>query len=56
MVLRTQAAAEYVGLSKSALEKMRCSGMGPAFIKVGPRIVVYEKDTLDSWLNSGVAR
>jgi len=48
--LRTQKAAEYVGLASSTLAKMRISGVGPKFIKAGARIVLYDVADLDLWL------
>jgi predicted DNA-binding transcriptional regulator AlpA len=50
--LRTPAAAEYVGLSVSTLEKLRLTGGGPAYYKSGPKIVVYRVEDLDAWLSS----
>jgi hypothetical protein len=48
--LRTQAAAIYLGLSKSLLEKDRVSGhLGIPFLKLG-RAVVYDTRKLDVWL------
>lgn len=47
--LRTKAAAEYIGYSESTLEKKRCSGDGPPFIRLG-RAVVYDTRDLDAWL------
>lgn len=47
---RTPAAAEYVGLAASTLEKLRLTGGGPAYYKSGPKIVVYEMKDLDAWL------
>jgi hypothetical protein len=52
MRLRTPAAAEYVGLAASTLEKFRLTGLGPAYYKSGPKIVVYEVKDLDDWLRS----
>lgn len=46
--LNTQMAAFYIGLSASALEKMRCKGEGPAFCYHG-RHVRYHIDDLDAW-------
>ena len=51
-ILRAPKAAEYLGLSPSTLAKMRLRGDGPAYSKVGPRIVVYDVDDLDSYLAS----
>ena len=51
LVLNTEAAAAHVGLAASTLTKMRVSGAGPAFIKLGHR-VVYRKDDLNDWLDA----
>ena len=46
---RTAGAADYCGSSKSTFEKLRLTGGGPVFIKLG-RTVVYDVDDLDAWL------
>lgn len=52
-VLRPAEAAKYVGISKGSLAKYRCkTSSGPRFIKLGARVVVYEKTELDRWLAS----
>lgn len=48
--LRVLKAAEYVGLSKSTLDKFRCYGTGPRYIKLG-RAVVYRTADLDDWVS-----
>ena len=50
--LRAPAAAEYLGLSPSTLAKMRLRGDGPAYSKVGLRVVVYGIADLDAYLSS----
>jgi len=47
--LRVPQAAEYVGLSKSYLDKARCTGTGPAYAKLGSTII-YSTDDLDAWV------
>ena len=47
--LNVAEAATYIGLSKSSLDKLRCSGGGPLYIKLGRR-VVYDVADLDNWL------
>ena len=47
--LRVPQAAEYLGLSKSALDKMRCYGGGPTYAKLGTT-VVYQAADLDAWV------
>ena len=46
--LRTPDAAVRLGLSPRTLEKHRCYGTGPAFHKLGGR-VVYSIEALDAW-------
>jgi predicted DNA-binding transcriptional regulator AlpA len=48
--LDTVEAADYLGLGKSTLDKLRVSGGGPAFIKIGKR-VVYDPADLDAWFS-----
>jgi hypothetical protein len=49
--LRTKDAAEYIGLSKSTLEKYRVTGNGPVYSALG-RIVVYEIGDLDAFVEA----
>jgi predicted DNA-binding transcriptional regulator AlpA len=51
MVLHATDAAKVVGLSESTLAKLRLNGNGPAYCKLGRR-VVYRPDELDRWLQS----
>jgi predicted DNA-binding transcriptional regulator AlpA len=55
-VLRTPAAAEYLGLAVSTLEKSRLSGEGPKFVRIGARAVGYIIEDLDDWLRARVRR
>jgi hypothetical protein len=48
-------AAKVLGLAPSTLAKLRLSGNGPVYCKLGRR-VVYRKDDLEAWLDSRVAR
>lgn len=50
--LRTKEAAHYVGLSARTLEKHRTYGTGPAYRKIGGR-VVYTLEELRSWCDRG---
>ena len=54
--MRTPAAARYLGIAESTLNKMRLTGYGPPFVKVGPRAVAYRKPDLDTWLSARVRR
>lgn len=50
--LRTPEAARFLGLSGRTLEKHRTYGTGPAFKKLGGR-VVYAIADLQAWANRG---
>ena len=54
--LRTPAAARYLGIAESTLEKWRVAGTGPEFERAGSRIVVYSIDSLESFLTARRAR
>lgn len=49
--LRPAEAAEYTGRSKSNFDKMRCSGDGPPYSKIGA-VVVYDIQDLDAWVEA----
>lgn len=50
--LRTPEAARFLGLSGRTLEKHRTYGTGPAYHKLGGR-VVYAIDDLQAWVSRG---
>ena len=54
--MRTPEAAKYVALAASTLTKMRLTGDGPPFVKVGPRAIAYRKADVDAWLEARVRR
>lgn len=49
--VRVREAADYLGVSKSFLDKARCYGGGPVFARLGVA-VVYSTEDLDRWLAS----
>ena len=51
VLLTTEQAAEYLNLSSKTLERLRCEGGGPAFLKLG-RLVRYRIDSLQEWIDS----
>lgn len=48
-MLSTADAAERCSVGKSTLEKLRLTGGGPRYLKLGRR-VVYHPNDLDDWL------
>ena len=53
--LDTDAAAVYTSTKPNYLEKLRCNGDGPIFIKRNG-LVRYDPDDLDAWLEAGKKR
>lgn len=49
-LLNVRQAATRLGLSKSTLDKMRCAGRGPRFIKSTDRAIRYDPADLDAWI------
>jgi len=49
--LTTLEAAKYAGVSASLLNKLRCRGGGPPFLKLCDR-VLYDRADLDAWIYS----
>ncbi len=52
-LLTTAEAAEFVQLSQPHLEKCRCYGTGPRFVRLG-RSVRYRIEDLQAWIASGL--
>jgi len=50
LLLNVREAAARLGLSKSTLDKMRCVGKGPRFIKSTDRAVRYDPADLEAWI------
>jgi predicted DNA-binding transcriptional regulator AlpA len=46
-------AGAYCGMTARSLEDLRYRKQGPAFSKVGERIVRYRRADIDAWLLSG---
>lgn len=53
VVLTTPAAAKIVGLSISAMTKMRLLGTGPAYLRLGGAIR-YRRADLERWMDANV--
>ena len=57
MTLYTQREAALVlRLSERTLERLRCSGLGPKFIRLGQKSVRYQQSALDEWIAGRVVR
>ena len=54
-VIRTNEAAELLGLRISTLEAWRCRGGGPAFLKLG-KAVRYRKSDLENFMAERIRR
>jgi hypothetical protein len=51
----THEAARLIGLSARTLEKYRCYGGGPVYLKIGGR-VVYRQADLEAWARQTARR
>ena len=51
VILTTSEAARYLGLAMSTLNKWRCHGGGPVFVKLG-RAVRYRHEDLDTYIST----
>lgn len=54
-LITTVEAAQFLRLSVATMERMRVTGDGPVFIKLGPgkrARVVYRRADLETWLHS----
>ena len=49
-IMNTPEAAQHLRLGRSTLEKLRCFGGGPKFVKLGQRRVGYLRQDLDAWV------
>lgn len=50
-MLTSAAAAQLIGMARSTLEKLRVTGTGPAFHKIG-RLVRYRREDLEAWVKA----
>ncbi|MEQ1488947.1 MAG: helix-turn-helix domain-containing protein [Terricaulis sp.] len=50
VLLNVREAAARLGLSKSTLDKWRCAGKGPRYVKSTDRAVRYDPEDLDAWI------
>lgn len=54
-IMTVQQAAVYLGLAVSTLNKWRCHGGGPVFVKMG-RAVRYRVTDLDTYINASILK
>jgi predicted DNA-binding transcriptional regulator AlpA len=52
-LLKVKEAAAIIGLSASTMNKMRCTGRGPRFYRIGKRRIGYALADLMEWLSGG---
>lgn len=53
-LLKDARVAELIFTTPSTLSKWRLKGIGPPFVKIGPRGIAYPKDELEKWLKANV--
>jgi len=50
--LRRRQAAAYLNVTVGYLEKAAVAGDGPPYLRLSPKLVLYERSDLDAWLAS----
>lgn len=50
--LRRKEAADYIGISKSHLDRLALVGGGPPYSKLSPKLCLYQIKDLDDWVSS----
>ena len=55
-LLTQRQAAVVLCLSERSIERLRCTGLGPKFIRCGQRSVRYRQSDLSEWLERRAVR
>lgn len=55
-LLRTEDLERELGISRETIRGWRRRGIGPAWQRVGPRIIGYRRADVDAWLASEAER
>lgn len=50
LTLRPRDVEEEFGIAEQTLANWRSTGRGPAFIRVSPRLVLYQRSEIAKWL------
>ncbi len=53
-LLKDENVAERLFTTPGTLAKWRLKGIGPPFVKIGPRGIAYPKDELERWLQANL--
>lgn len=48
--LRSAQCAEFLGVSRSHLERMRADGTGPRFTKISKKVILYALADVEAWV------
>jgi len=54
-LLSTRSASAYTGVSEDTLARWRRQGIGPRWVRIGPRLVRYPRHALDQFLGGNSA-
>lgn len=50
--LTEEMASEYLGMSHAKLKRIRLKGEGPEYVRLTPRMIRYEKEALDAFIET----
>jgi len=51
-LLREREAARLLGMSPRTLQRWRCMGQGPPFVRCGLRAIAYRQEDLAAWIEA----
>lgn len=51
--ITTRQAAELLGVHEQTMKRWRQQGIGPGYMRVGPRKIFYSREELDRWVVDG---
>lgn len=51
-LLTPEAVAARLHVVRRTLQRWRASGLGPAYVRLGPRRIAYSRDALEAWVDT----
>lgn len=55
-LIDTVKAAELLGVRPNQLEQWRCRGLGPNWVRVGPKLVRYRPEDIQEFIRRNLSR
>lgn len=55
-LLTTKEVALFAGVSEYTMSRYRMDGIGPNYIKLGPKMIRYRRSDVEEWVNKMMAK